>query len=248
MSKGESNLQIIKVKQDREEKLNISINFYMKELKYSFYLITHPFNGFWEIKHERKGSIRMMWTFLVAVVILRILIKQLTGYLFNYSDPLNLNIFSEVVSVILVFLLWCTANWCLTSLMDGEGSYKDICIMTAYSLLPYILMQIPALVLSNILSGREASLYKFMIGFSLIWAAGLLIFGTMVTHQYTFGKTILTVILTIVGMGIITFIGLLFINLLNQMFGFATNMYKEISLREMVVTNIISMGGQFHVH
>lgn len=30
----------------------------LKELRYSLYVTVHPFKGYWEIKHERKGSLR----------------------------------------------------------------------------------------------------------------------------------------------------------------------------------------------
>ena len=56
----------------------------------------------------------------------------------------------------------------------------------------------------------------------------LVFFGTMVTHQYSFKKTVLTCICTVVGMGIIMFIGLLFFSVIQQMITFFTTIYKEI--------------------
>ena len=50
----------------------------------------------------------------------------------------------------------------------------------------------------------------------------------MITHQYSFKKTVLTCICTVVGMGIIMFIGLLFFNVIQQMITFFTTIYKEI--------------------
>lgn len=218
---------------------------YGQELKFSLYVITHPFNGFWDIKHEKKGSIRVMWTLLIAAFAVRILGRQLTGYLFNSSNPLNLNVFVELLQFALVFVLWCTANWCLTSLMDGEGSYKDICMATAYAMVPYILLQLPAILLSNILSGREEAVYSLLISLSYLWTGFLLFFGMMVTHQYTLLKTIITAVLTLLGMAIIIFIGLLFMNLLNQMVGFAANLYQEVSFRNNTGAVMLGNGGWF---
>lgn len=218
---------------------------YGQELKFSLHVITHPFNGFWDLKHEKKGSIRMMWTLLIATFAVQILGKQLTGYLFNNGDPLKLNILAELAQFALLFLLWCTANWCLTSLMDGEGSYKDICMATAYALVPYIVLQIPAILLSNILSGREEAVYSLLISLSYLWTGFLLFFGMMVTHQYTLLKSIITAILTLLGMAVIIFIGLLFMNLLNQMVGFFTNLYQEVSFRNNTGVMLLGNGGWF---
>ena len=33
---------------------------------------------------------------------------------------------SQIVSVLIPLFLFVTANWCLTTLFDGEGNYKDI--------------------------------------------------------------------------------------------------------------------------
>ena len=205
-----------------------------QEVRYAFTLIFHPFNGFWDIKHEKRGGMRAMWVFLAAVILVRIFSRQLTGYLFNSNDTMQFNFFLEIAQVLVLFLLWCTANWCLTSLMDGEGSFKDICIATSYALVPYILIQFPLILVSNILSGRESAFYEFFVALSLIWSGALLVFGVMVTHQYSLLKTVLTVAFTVAGMAMIVFIALLLINLVGQMAGFAVNMYRELTFRQQM--------------
>ena len=48
----------------------------LKELRYSLYVTVHPFKGYWEIKHERKGSLRTAGILLT----LYILVSVLSGY------------------------------------------------------------------------------------------------------------------------------------------------------------------------
>ena len=55
--------------------------------------------------------------------------------------------------------------------------------------------------------------------------------GMMVTHQYSVKKTLLTTILTIIGMGILLFIGLLFFSVIQQIVTFAVTIYKEVRFR-----------------
>ena len=66
---------------------------------------------------------------------------------------------------------------------------------------------------------------------SYIWAGALVILGTMITHQYSMKKTLLTCILTILGMAIIMFIGLLFFNVIQQIITFISVIYNELRFR-----------------
>ena len=59
----------------------------------------------------------------------------------------------------------------------------------------------------------------------------LLFLSTLVTHQYSFSKTLLIVLCTVLGMCIILYIALLFINLLQQMVSLGAVLNYELSMR-----------------
>lgn len=204
---------------------------YAKSLKFVFRLIFHPFDGFWDLKREHRGTRAAALTFVVLTILTLTLEKQKTAFLFNPNRLDFLNVTVDIVTVCLVFILWCVANWCLTSLMDGEGSFKDIIIATGYALFPVIMLRLPMILFSYCITAEEGSFYYVLGIFSYIWAGALIFFGTMVTHQYSVKKTVLTCILTIAGMGIIMFIGLLFFSVIQQIVTFATTIYKEIRFR-----------------
>ncbi|MGO4843943.1 hypothetical protein AB4144_67850, partial [Rhizobiaceae sp. 2RAB30] len=48
----------------------------------------------------------------------------------------------------LPFILFCVANWSLTTLMDGEGKFLEIITAVGYSLLPFIILYLPQVVFS----------------------------------------------------------------------------------------------------
>ncbi|NLY89222.1 MAG: YIP1 family protein [Firmicutes bacterium] len=204
---------------------------YLDSLKFAFYVIFHPFKGFWDLKHEKRGSMSAAFTFLVLLIITYILRRQYTGFIFNENDPKRLNVFIEIISVLLPFFLWTTANWCITTLMDGEGSYRDIVIATAYALFPLILINLPLIPFSRIINMEEGAFYFFFASVSALWSGALILAGAMVTHQYTAGKTVFTSILSVVGMGLMIFIGLLVFSLLQQMISFVYTIYREIVFR-----------------
>ena len=201
---------------------------YVRELKYGFHVIFHPFDGFWDLKREKRGSLAAALTFVIIVIILTTFEKQTTGFLFNTVRLKDVNVVVDVLTVTMLYVLWCVANWCLTSLMDGEGTMKDIFISMGYALLPMILIRLPMIALSKGLTIEEGTFYYVFNALSYIWTGILIFLGTMITHQYSFKKTVLTCIFTVVGMGIIMFIGLLFFNVIQQMITFFTTIYKEL--------------------
>ncbi|MBE6606706.1 MAG: hypothetical protein E7635_06690 [Ruminococcaceae bacterium] len=210
--------------------LKVGRKSFKEELLYTFHLIFHPFDGFWDLKHEYRGSIRggIFW---IAVTIITFFYQAIgTGYIFNPRDSYS-TIFIQIISVVVPVILWTTANWCLTTLFDGEGSFKDIFIATSYALAPLSLFIIPATVYSNVALESESLVINLLIGIGFAWAGMLVFFASQVTHDYTFSKNILTTIGTIVGMAIIMFVALLFSTLLTKVVTFVTDIITEISYR-----------------
>jgi hypothetical protein len=204
---------------------------YGKSLKYVFHLIFHPFDGFWDLKFEKRGSIPAAFTLVLLTIITFSIEKQSTGFLFNMNRLSELNIVVDVTTVLLLYILWCSANWCTTSLMDGKGRMLDILIAVGYSLAPLVLIRLPLVIVSHFITTNEGSFYTVLQTISILWSLLLLFLGTMITHQYTVKKTILTCLITLLGMGILMFIGLLFFNVIGRMMTFVVTIYKELRFR-----------------
>jgi hypothetical protein len=129
------------------------------------------------------------------------------------------------------FLLFVTANWCLTTLFEGEGSFKDIFIAVSYSLLPVPLLVIPSTFASNFVIDTEASIIGLVVTISMVWMGLLIFFGTMVTHDYSLGRNMLTFVGTIIGMALIIFVTVLFSTLVGKIISLITNIIVEIQYR-----------------
>ena len=203
---------------------------YWQELLFAFHLIMHPFDGFWDLKHEKRGSVRAGTTILAITVAVFYYDSIGSGYVTNPQGTYG-TIFGALISVCVPLALWIIANWCLTTLFDGEGSMKDIYIASTYSLLPLVLTMIPATIASNFILADEVKTLGLITGIGLVWMGMLIFFGTMVTHDYTIGKNILTVLATLVGMICIMFIAILFSTLLGKLVSFITNIVTEIQYR-----------------
>lgn len=201
-----------------------------QEILFAFHLMFHPFDGFWDLKHEKRGSVRgaMFW---IGVAVL-VFTYQSVGrsYMYNPRGTYS-SIGVQLASICIPVALWAVANWCITTLFEGEGSIKDIVIATGYSLAPLPLLVIPATLMTHILSSSESGIISLLNGFSLVWVGLLLFFGIMITHDYPLIKNMATTVVTIVGMAFIMFIIILFTTLVSDMVGLVRNIITEISYR-----------------
>lgn len=203
---------------------------FKEELLYCFHVMRHPFDGFWDIKHEKRGSMRAAVVFILITVLAFYYQAIGQGYVMNPQGSFS-SIFGQALSVLLPFFLFAVANWCLTTLFDGEGSLKDIIIAISYSLVPLILTVIPATILSNFVTKQESDIVSLLVTFGFIWTAMLIFLGMMVTHDYSLFKGVTTTLGTIVGMAFIMFVGILFTTLLGKIVGFISNIILEINYR-----------------
>ena len=216
---------------NKKAQLKIGRKSLKEEMLYPFHLIFHPFDGFWDLKHEKRGSVRS--AFLILVITIAAFCYQSigTGYIFNPRQSGGLNIIMQIVSVSMPLLLWCVSNWCLTTLFEGEGSLKDIFVASCYSLTPLPLLIVPSVLLSNVLTKSEGQIISLLSTFAFIWMGCLIFVGMMVTHDYSMFKNIVTSLGTVVGAVFIMFLAVLFSTLVAKMVGFVSSIIVEINFR-----------------
>ena len=204
---------------------------YFDSLHYSLYVITHPFDGFWDLVHEKRGTLAASHTFLILFLLTRVLKLMLTSFQFISAPIQYLNVFEEMASLALPFIILCIANWAMTTLFDGKGRFRDIYMAMCYALVPYILIQLPMILVSNMLTYEEGSFYSVLLSVSLIWCAFLVFVGLMEIHDYGPGKTFIFLIVTVLGAAVIIFLLLVFFSLLSDALSYFISMYREIIFR-----------------
>jgi len=202
-----------------------------EKLLYPFYVIFHPLDGFYEVRHREKGSV---WVALFLVLLFGLsfsLNRRYAGFIVNTINPRTVNSYAEIISIFFVVILFAGANWSVTCLTEGEGRFKDIITVIGYSLLPMVLTFLPATVLSWFTAYGEETIYYLLLGISVAFFLLLLLVGIMTIHNFGFGKTLVTLLLTFVSLLLILFVLLLMISLLNQIFLFFESIYTELILR-----------------
>lgn len=200
-------------------------------LKYSLYVIVHPFDGFWDLTHEKRGSIAAANIIVALLLIYQILSLQYTNFLFNQVNLKRVNMWIELASVLAPLVLWCVSNWSLTTLMDGKGKLKEVYMGTAYAFTPTVIIGYPMMIISNLLTVEEGVFYTFFITLSLVWSVALVLAAMMMIHDYSLAKTVFSSILTLVGIMVIVFILVVFFSLISDGIAYFVSLYKEIAFR-----------------
>lgn len=204
---------------------------YLTSLKFSLYCITHPLDGYWDLTHERRGTYAAANTILIITLIVRLMKLRFTSFLFlNVYWP-ELNIFLYLASVVFPLALFVVGNWALTTLFDGKGRLGQVYMASCYCLVPYPLMQLPLMLLSNVVTADEAEFYGLLSILSLVWC-GLLFMAAMgQIHEYSPGKNVLFMVATLFAMLVMIFILMLFFGMISQGISYFISLGKELLYR-----------------
>ena len=164
---------------------------YLATLKFALYCITHPLDGFWDLTHEKRGSIAAANTILILTLVIRIMKLRYTSFIFLTVYWEELNIFLYLASVVFPLALFVVGNWALTTLFDGKGRLGQVYMATCYCFTPYPLMQLPLMIFSNFVTVDEREFYSVLSAVSLVWCALLIIAAMGQIHEYSATKNIL---------------------------------------------------------
>jgi hypothetical protein len=193
--------------------------------------MTHPFDGFWDLTHEKRGSIAAANTLLILTFLTNLWNLRFESFLFNQTRWERINIWSQVAGILAPLLLYVVANWCLTTLFDGKGRMRDVYMGMCYSLTPYILLMNPVTIISNVVTKEEGAFLAYFEVIALVWAAVWILISVMQIHDYSLMKAILAIAFSVVGMMIIVFLIMLFFSLVSDAVAFFISIGKEIMFR-----------------
>ncbi|MBQ2955878.1 MAG: YIP1 family protein [Clostridia bacterium] len=204
---------------------------YCDSLKYAMHVIFRPFDGFWDLVHEKRGSLAAAHTYLFLFLLTYILSLMCTNFQFVTAPIQYINIYEQCASLLIPFLILCLSNWCLSTLFDGKGRFPDIYMAMCYALVPYILIQLPMVLLSHMISYDEAAYYNVLGTISVIWPLFLAFVGLMQVHDYSPGKNLIFLVATVFGALVILFLILVFFSLLSDAAAYFISLYREIAFR-----------------
>ncbi len=205
--------------------------FSKEKWKYLLYTAGHPNDGFYWIRHQDRGSVPIAVLLVILYSVCFSMNRIYAGFVVNDINPRSVNSIAELGGVAILFMVLCAGNWSVTCLMEGEGRFKDIVIAIGYSLLPMIIGTVLATFISQLVAENEEAFYSIVMGIGTAYTVIMMLTGIMQIHNYTLGKTLVTLLLTVIAVFIIIFLALLIVNFLTQVYSFLRNIYIELVFR-----------------
>lgn len=205
--------------------------FSKEKWEFLFYTVSHPADGYYEIRHRERGSVPIAVLLVILFSFSFSINRATANFIVNDVDPLSVDALTELISVLLLYGLFCVGNWSITCLMEGEGRLKDIGIAIGYAMIPMIVCFNLGTVISQFVAQNEEAFYYMVIAVGIGYGLFMMLIGIMQVHNYTLGKTLITIFLTFIAMFIIIFVVLLFMDLINQVYSFFYSIYQELIFR-----------------
>ena len=191
----------------------------------------HPVDLFNDIKYEKRGSLGIANLLLFLYFIEEIINYFTVSYLFSNNEAQSFSIWPILLRTVVLVFVWCITNWATSTLQEGKGNFKEIYLVTCYSLTPLVLFSVPLTLATNMLTLSESMFYTTILSGLQLWSLLLLFLGTMVVHQFTVRKTIGSVILSLFMIVILAFLVLLAFSISQQMITFGNTIITELLRR-----------------
>lgn len=206
----------------------------ISDVLFVFAFIRHPIDSFYDLKIGKRGSVTgalIIYSVFFMIYIWYLLGK---GFIFQAITIEDVDMQSVVLGFFSIIFLTVLCNYLVSSINDGDGSFKQILKLGAYSLAPIMVLYLGVIGLSYVLTFNEIFIVQIMEQGAIVWTGLNLYLGVQEVHDYTFKEALRSIALTIVFMLVIALILLIIIIMGEQVF-----MFFEAIIRE-VIRNVVS--------
>jgi hypothetical protein len=184
------------------------------------------------LKIGRHGSAASASIIYVAVFVVYLMFSLLMAFLFRIYN--NINLLSPIFilsSFFIPLVLFVCGNYLVSQINDGEGSFKNVFICTAYSFAPFLLLMPFVVLVSYACTLNEGFIVDLSSIVIIAWTAVYLFIMIQELHNFTFFNALLNVLLT-VGAIVIALVGFLIVYLMaKQALTFIADLYREVTFR-----------------
>lgn len=194
-------------------------------------IVFRPFRHYMEIKDENGGNLGVAFGYIVLISLFISYSYNATGFLVNSNNANDYNGVLEFLGVFSPVILLTISNWSVTVLFNGKGTYREIVMVAGYSLFPYLIASIIALIYSNIMVANEVYIYYLILNVGLFFTGLSILSGIVIIHEYSLRESLLTILYTIIAFIIILFLMFLMFSLFLQIQDFVITFTRELIQR-----------------
>lgn len=203
----------------------------MLGVKLSLLVLVHPIDTFLLVKRDRKQFPAWYASLLFLIAVLsQFFFIYFVHYPLSTLRPKDANLALELVKLILPLITWVFASYAITTIMEGESHFSEVFIATSLCTVPYSVITVLLTILSRFMSQEEDIFFVAIQALSLIWMILLILISLKTLNDYTFGKLIGVLLLSLFSMLVIWALALLFFALTSQLVVFFQDLSLEIKM------------------
>ena len=203
--------------------------------KKSILILFHPLDCCDIIKREhREGKREAVWL-PVLFYLMAFLVNYLYIFLAHFPlatrDPMEASLWMEAALVIVPLFSWVVCSYAMTSIKNGESTFREVFTASGYCLIPYIVLTPLLGVLSHVLALGEAALFDALRLAALLWVLALLFIVMKRMNDYGFLRTLWISLLSVIAVIVAWAVCLLAFSLSIQVIYFFAGLGEEIGFK-----------------
>lgn len=196
-----------------------------------WYSARHPFIGFDAIRYNKRRCYPFCVVIFLLLVALGVAEQLFMGKSFGIVNTADTNILTVFLIRLAIVVLFVLSNWALSVLLDGKATVGEICTFSSIALVPYIICGFIRVILSHFLTAQENIFLTLLMLVGIGMGVALILIGFSVFHEFETGKAVLILLLTLVGMLLITVLAFLLYSLTQNIVDFVRTIAGEIIFR-----------------
>lgn len=199
-----------------------------RDILYALKTPRHPMDCYYEIRKCRRGDLLSAAVIYLLFFLDFMAFKTVKGFIYQTVKVENMDIGSIVIGFFVLLGLFVICNYLVTSINDGDGTFRQIFMIPAYGLMPAMIALLIVTCVSHVLTYNEAFLLTLVLLIGIVWSVVTIFIGLQTVHDYTFGETVKSIILTVVFMIIVAVIGIIISIMWNSLYTFLASVGKEM--------------------
>lgn len=173
----------------------------VKEFKrnwsYMVGMLKNPFDELYYLKKKKHGSVVSATVILGLAFIIYLVDMFGRSFSFQMVDPGSKSIFTVSVLFLIPAILWIIGNYMISAINDGEGTFCNVYMATAYSLVPYVILTPIVIASTYALTLNESVIVHYLWAIALAWSLALLCISVKEIHNYSVKETVKIILLTL---------------------------------------------------
>lgn len=200
----------------------------LKDVLYAVKVPKQPMDLYYYIRKGRRGSVLGASIIYILFFVVYMLYQTSKGFIYQFEAIEDMDMKAIIIGFFAILLLFIICNYLVTSINDGDGSFKQVYMIPAYGSIPAMTMLLTITIISHSMTYNESFLLTILKVIGITWTLITIFLGLMTVHDYTFKETVVSLILTVLFMIIAAIMLLVIIIMWEKLWQFLLTIGKEL--------------------